>query len=90
MTREVSGAAAEDRVGRRSGAMVAERQRAKPAARSGVMADEDGDSDKFEEEEWDDGSAKRSGARASGGEVGDGGRATASRVGGGAGDGGRR
>lgn len=52
MTCEVSGAAA-DRVGRQSGAMVAERQRAKPAARSGVMADEDGDSDKFEEE-WGD------------------------------------
>uniref|UniRef100_A0A0E0NJ86 CAAX prenyl protease 1 homolog n=2 Tax=Oryza TaxID=4527 RepID=A0A0E0NJ86_ORYRU len=65
MTCEVSGAAA-DRVGRRSGAMVAERQRAKPAARSGVMADEDGDSDKFEEEEWDDDAqSQRGGVRQS-------------------------
>uniref|UniRef100_A0A0D3F8W7 CAAX prenyl protease 1 homolog n=1 Tax=Oryza barthii TaxID=65489 RepID=A0A0D3F8W7_9ORYZ len=65
MTREASGAAA-DKVGRRSGAMVAERQHAKPAARSGVMADEDGDSDKFEEEEWDDDAqSQRGGARQS-------------------------
>lgn len=78
MTREVSGAAAEDRVGRRSGAMVAERQRAKPAARSGVMADEDGDSDKFEEEEWDDDTqSQRGGARQSRqAKWGDGGRSS--------------